>query len=50
MVTYVCIGIVFLFASIRIALYYVRAKRTPEPRELEQTLYTILKQGRRDPR
>ncbi|MFS0725445.1 hypothetical protein [Paenibacillus sp. 1P07SE] len=50
MVTYVCMGIVFLFASIRIALYYGHAKRTPEPRELEQTLFAILKQDRRDPR
>ena len=50
MVTYVCIGIVFLFTGIRIALYYIRARRTPEPQDLERSLLSVLRQGRREAR
>jgi len=48
MVTYVCLGVLFLFVSFRLLVYYFRRKRVPEPEQLDQLVITTLRKGKRE--
>lgn len=48
MVTYVCLGLLFLFVVIKSANYYSRRKRSPSPEQLDILVRSILKSGQRE--
>jgi hypothetical protein len=49
MVTYVCLGLLFLFVGICIILYHSRRRRAPSSEQLDKLVLAILKNnGQRD--
>lgn len=48
MVTYVSIGLLFLFVAITAVNYYSRRKRAPSQEVLDRQVRSILKNGERD--
>lgn len=41
MIAYGCLGILFLFIVIKIAIYFNRQKKAPTSEDLDETLLTI---------
>ncbi|GGD59325.1 hypothetical protein [Paenibacillus nasutitermitis] len=49
MVTYVCLGILFLYVIFKAIIYRSRLKRTPSPEQLNKLVISILRSsGQRD--
>lgn len=48
MVSYVCLGILFLFIMITTFNYRYRVKRAPSPEQLNKLVFSILKSGQRE--
>lgn len=48
MVTYVCLGILFLFIMITTINYRFRVKRAPSPEQVNKLVLAILKSGQRE--
>jgi len=41
MIAYGCLGILFLFIMIKIAVYFHRQKKAPTPEDIDETLLEI---------
>ncbi|MBJ6360956.1 hypothetical protein ACFOQM_06530 [Paenibacillus sp. GCM10012307] len=48
MLTYVCLGLLFLFVASRAAAYYFRSRRALSPEKLDQYILTILQTRERE--
>ncbi|MFE0556223.1 hypothetical protein ACFW1P_09910 [Paenibacillus sp. NPDC058910] len=46
MITYGCLGILFLFVIIKITAYFKRKKNAPTPEQLHQTLLEVVNSER----
>jgi hypothetical protein len=46
MITYGCLGILFLFVIIKITAYFKRKKSAPTPEQLHQTLLEVANSQR----
>lgn len=48
MVTYVCLGLLFLFVVWKAISYTYSSRRAPAEAEIEQTVLTMLRKGERE--
>lgn len=48
MVTYVCLGILFLFIMVTTIIYRHRVKQAPSPEQVNKLVFSILRKGQRE--